>query len=164
MLMSQGEGLNQFQTVKDAAKVNSPQRLYKHICATSESGAWKEWQWQPKEQNSSPAHRGDEEKTRKRRRRVAEGRNSYQLNSYSTSQLELPYAKNGTAAHVLQKTTLYCVISVSFMPFNLSAAIFAFWITSFVLLQISLVWESVYSTALTWKKGFKTYRLRKNSL
>lgn len=103
-------------------------------------------------------------KTRKRRRRVAEGKNSYQLNSYSTSQLELPYAKNGTAAHVLQKSTLYCVIWVSLMPFNLPAAIFAFWITSFVLLQILLVWESVYSTALTWKKGLKTYRLRKNSL
>lgn len=45
--------------------------------------------------------------------------------------------------------TLYCVIVLSFMPFNLSAAIFAFWITSFLLLQILLVWEFIYSPALT---------------
>lgn len=44
MVMSQGADLNQFQTVKDATKVNSPQRLYKHICATNESEAWRECQ------------------------------------------------------------------------------------------------------------------------
>lgn len=39
MLMSQTEEVNQFQIVKDTAKANSPQRLYKHTCATAESGA-----------------------------------------------------------------------------------------------------------------------------
>lgn len=147
MLMSQGEDLNQFQAVKDAAKVNSPQRLYKRICATSELEAWREWQRQPKEQNGSPAHRRDGGKTRKRRGTAAGGRNSYQLNSYVTSQLELPYAKHSTAARVLK------TVSVHFHSCHLmSAAIFVFWITSFFLLQIWLFWEFIYSTALIEKR------------
>ena len=151
------------KSLKDAANVNSSQRLYKHICATSESEAWREWQRKPKEQNGSPAHRGDERKASKRKETAAGGRNSYQLNSYGTSHLELPYTKNGTAACIL-KSTQYYVLSLSFMPFNVSAAIFVFWITSFFRLQILLVWEIICSTSLIWKLNFKTYCLRKNSL
>lgn len=40
--MSKGEALNKFQTVKDVTMVNSPQRLCKHIHATSETEVGRE--------------------------------------------------------------------------------------------------------------------------